>query len=116
MTNRCQCTGTGAAPNDNQYLSIAESGYRLGQRQFSEGHKDSLSSNLVRGLDHLKDAQLNKDLAFTLRERQTLGIHGLLPPRIQSQEEQMNLCRLNIERFKESLDKYVYLMDLQDRN
>ncbi|XP_054283138.1 NADP-dependent malic enzyme-like [Macrosteles quadrilineatus] len=108
--------GTGATPNDNQYLSIDESGYRLGQRQFSEGHKDGLSSNLVRGLDHLKDAQLNKDLAFTLRERQTLGIHGLLPPRIHSQEEQLNLCRLNIERYKDNLDKYVYLMDLQDRN
>ncbi|XP_054286859.1 NADP-dependent malic enzyme-like [Macrosteles quadrilineatus] len=108
--------GTGATPNDNQYLSIDESGHRLGQRQFSKGHKDSLSSNLVRGLDHLKDAQLNKDLAFTLRERQTLGIHGLLPPRIYSQEEQLNLCRLNIERYKDNLDKYVYLMDLQDRN
>nr|CAD7429755.1 unnamed protein product [Timema monikensis] len=55
-------------------------------------------------------------MAFTLKERQLLGIHGLIPPRFKTQEEQLELCRLNVERYPEDLNKYIYLMGLQDRN
>lgn len=37
-------------------------------------------------------------LAFTLEERQALGIHGLQPARIKTQEEQLELCRISVER------------------
>ena len=33
------------------------------------------------GMDYLRDPKLFKGMAFTLEERQALGIHGLLPPR-----------------------------------
>ena len=33
------------------------------------------------GLDYMRDPKLNKGSSFTIEERQTLGIHGLLPPR-----------------------------------
>jgi len=52
-------------------------------------------------------------MAFTLEERQLLGIHGLIPPRFKTQEEQLELCRLNVERYQEDLNKYIYLMGLQ---
>jgi malate dehydrogenase (oxaloacetate-decarboxylating)(NADP+) len=52
-------------------------------------------------------------MAFTLEERQLLGIHGLIPPRFKTQEEQLELCRLNVERYLEDLNKYIYLMGLQ---
>ncbi|KAI8421036.1 hypothetical protein MSG28_008165 [Choristoneura fumiferana] len=55
-------------------------------------------------------------LAFTIEERQVLGIHGLLPARVKSQEEQVQLCKLSIERYEEPLNKYIYLMGLLDRN
>ncbi|PSN51413.1 NADP-dependent malic enzyme [Blattella germanica] len=55
-------------------------------------------------------------MAFTLEERQLLGIHGLIPPRFKTQDEQLELCRLNVERYPEDLNKYIYLMGLQDRN
>ena len=35
----------------------------------------------VAGMDYLREPKLFKGMAFTLDERQKLGIHGLLPPR-----------------------------------
>ena len=54
--------------------------------------------------------------AFTIKERQLLGIHGLLPPSVLTQDQQVFVCMENFYRFKEPLDKYIYLMGLQDRN
>ncbi|KAK7863406.1 hypothetical protein R5R35_004362 [Gryllus longicercus] len=71
---------------------------------------------MIRGIDHLRDPRLNKGLAFTLAERQKLGIHGLMPPRFKTQEEQLELCRISVERYQEDLNKYLYLVELQDRN
>lgn len=52
-------------------------------------------------------------MAFTLEERQRLGIHGLLPPRFKSQEEQVRLCKENVARYSEDLNKHIYLVGLQ---
>ena len=68
---------------------------------------------MVMGIDHLRDPRLNKGLAFTLQERQVLGIHGLQPARYKSQEEQLELCKMSIMRYQEDLNKYLYLVDLQ---
>lgn len=51
-------------------------------------------------------------MAFTIEERQTLGIHGLLPAAVKTQEEQLELCRLNLERYTDDLSKYIYLIGL----
>ncbi|XP_053976855.1 NADP-dependent malic enzyme-like isoform X2 [Hylaeus volcanicus] len=85
---------------------------QLGQR----GTGDSLCSSMIRGLDHLKNPQLNKGMAFTIQERQTLGIHGLLPVAVKTQDEQLELCRLNLDRYTDDLSKYIYLIGLLDRN
>ncbi|XP_013137791.1 PREDICTED: NADP-dependent malic enzyme-like isoform X2 [Papilio polytes] len=80
------------------------------------GCGDGQSAGKVSGLDRLKHPGLNKGLAFSIEERQALGIHGLLPARVKSQEEQMQLCKLSIERYEDPLNKYIYLMGLLDRN
>ncbi|XP_013161587.1 PREDICTED: NADP-dependent malic enzyme-like isoform X2 [Papilio xuthus] len=80
------------------------------------GCGDGQSTGKVSGLDRLKHPGLNKGLAFTIEERQALGIHGLLPARVKSQEEQVQLCKLSIERYEDPLNKYIYLMGLLDRN
>lgn len=41
-----------------------------------------------------------------------LGIHGLLPAAVKTQEEQLELCRLNLERYTDDLSKYIYLIGL----
>nr|CAD7432536.1 unnamed protein product [Timema monikensis] len=74
---------------------------------------DIICPNVVQGIDHLRDPRLNKGLAFTLEERQQLGIHGLMPPRFKTQEEQLELCRISVERYQEDLNKYLYLIELQ---
>lgn len=51
-------------------------------------------------------------MAFTIEERQILGIHGLLPAAVKTQEEQLDLCRRNLERYTDDLSKYIYLIGL----
>lgn len=55
-------------------------------------------------------------MAFTLPERQILGIHGLLPPRVFTMEEQVERNLLNVRNLKEPLNQYVFLSSLHDRN
>jgi len=71
---------------------------------------------MVTGLDYLKEPNLFKGMAFTLEERQTLGIHGLLPPRIKTQDEQAEHCMRNLRRFNDPLNQYMYMIELLERN
>ena len=57
-----------------------------------------------------------KGMAFTLKERQILGIHGLLPPNVCTPDEQKARVMNNVRRFDTDLDKYIYLVALLDRN
>uniref|UniRef100_A0A8C9WHL8 Malic enzyme n=1 Tax=Scleropages formosus TaxID=113540 RepID=A0A8C9WHL8_SCLFO len=59
---------------------------------------------------------LLQGMAFSLEERMQLGIHGLLPPCFLSQDLQLLRVLKNYQMIKDDLDKYVFLMDLQDRN
>lgn len=86
------------------------------QREYHEVTGDHPCPSMLQGIDHLRDPRLNKGLAFTLEERQVLGIHGLQPARFKSQEEQLELCNISIDRYKEDLNKYLYLSDLQVRS
>lgn len=45
-----------------------------------------------------------------------MGIHGLLPAAVKSEEEQLNQAKVLLERCTNDLDRYIYLMGLQDRN
>lgn len=87
-----------------------------GIKHYHEVTGDIICPSMVQGIDHLRDPRLNKGLAFTLEERQVLGIHGLQPARFKTQEEQLELCKISINRYQEDLNKYLYLVDLQDRN
>ncbi|XP_078068731.1 NADP-dependent malic enzyme [Mustelus asterias] len=69
-----------------------------------------------RGSDILRDPLLNKGLAFTLEERLQLGIHGLLPPCILDQNVQVLQVLKNYDLKKNDLDRYIFLIALQDRN
>ncbi|KAL4707318.1 hypothetical protein ACJJTC_019856 [Scirpophaga incertulas] len=72
--------------------------------------------NLLRGIDFIRDPRLNKGLAFTLEERQALGLHGLLAAGYKTQEEQLQLCKISVDRYDHPLNKYIYLTELQDTN
>ncbi|HEU4523951.1 MAG TPA: NAD-dependent malic enzyme [Gemmatimonadales bacterium] len=69
-----------------------------------------------RGLDLLQDPRLNKGTAFTAEERAALGLDGLLPPRVFTIEEQLGRVMMNFRAKPSDLERYVYMVALQDRN
>jgi len=64
----------------------------------------------------LRDPTLNKGTAFTLRERDVLGLRGLLPPHVITQEDQVNRVLENFRRLDSDLSRYILLEALHDRN
>ena len=69
-----------------------------------------------RGVDLLHDPRLNKGTAFTDAERDALGLRGLLPPRVTTQAMQVERVLGNIRRKPDDLEKYIFLVSLQERN
>jgi malate dehydrogenase (oxaloacetate-decarboxylating) len=69
-----------------------------------------------RGMDLLNRQGLNKGTAFTEEERSRLGLHGLLPPRIETLEQQVIRAYEAYKRKDEDLERHIYLRALQDTN
>jgi malate dehydrogenase (oxaloacetate-decarboxylating)(NADP+) len=69
-----------------------------------------------RGTALLRDPTLNKGTAFSDAEREMLGLRGLLPPHVSTQEEQVTRVLENFRRLQTPLAKYIMLESLQDRN
>jgi malate dehydrogenase (oxaloacetate-decarboxylating)(NADP+) len=67
-------------------------------------------------MNYLHDPALNKGTAFTEEERDKLGLWGLLPPGINTMEEQVLRVMGNYNRKTSDLEKYIFLVALQDRN
>ncbi|VDD95671.1 unnamed protein product [Enterobius vermicularis] len=69
-----------------------------------------------RSVDLLKTPGLNKGMAFSLYERQYLGVHGLIPPAFMSQEQQAYRVICKLREQPNDLARYIQLDGLQDRN
>ena len=78
-------------------------------------HKPRIT-DLPKGIELLHEPSLNKGTAFTAAERDALGLTGLLPPRTFSQAQRAQHVMNNIRRKPNNLEKYLYLIGLQDRN
>ena len=76
----------------------------------------SLPSDFPRGARLLQDPIWNKGTAFTEAERAALGLEGLLPPTVVTQELQARRILENLRKLENDLDRYVSMAALQDRN
>lgn len=68
------------------------------------------------GVSLLNDRTLNKGTAFTEQERKDFNLRGLLPPRTQTFEAQLERTYEGFQGSESDIKKYVYLRALQDRN
>ena len=62
-----------------------------------------------RGVELLRNPSLNKGSAFTVEERISLGLVGLLPPEVTDLDNQIYRVVLNFHAQRTPLDKYIYL-------
>jgi len=77
---------------------------------------ERMSSSIPMGNRLLQEPLLNKDTAFTERERIELGLRGLLPPKVDTMEEQVMRSMENYSEKPDDLEKFIYLSALHDRN
>src|SRR3984885_3243573 len=68
------------------------------------------------GVSLLNRSTLNKGTAFTEAERGDLRLHGLLPPVIETLDEQLVRAYEAYQRKHEDLERHIYLRALQDTN
>jgi len=78
--------------------------------------KENPMPELHRGVKILHDPVRNKGTAYTDAERDALGLRGLLPPRVHSAAEQELRVLGSIRDKPTDLERYLYLIALQDRN
>jgi malate dehydrogenase (oxaloacetate-decarboxylating)(NADP+) len=76
----------------------------------------STDSGMPHGMALLRDPLLNKGTAFTDKERDALGLRGLLPAHVQTMKAQAERVMTNLRKLPNDLDKYVALNALHDRN
>jgi malate dehydrogenase (oxaloacetate-decarboxylating)(NADP+) len=70
----------------------------------------------LRGIALLRDPLLNKGTGFTDKERDALGLRGLLPATHLSIQAQVDRLLTNLRNLPNDLEKYVALNALHDRN
>jgi malate dehydrogenase (oxaloacetate-decarboxylating) len=78
--------------------------------------KDGALTVRMRGVDLLNNPALNKGTAFDEAEREAFGLHGLLPPIVESLDAQ---CVRAYDAFllkENDLERHIYLRQLQDTN
>jgi len=68
------------------------------------------------GIELLRLVLTNKGTAFTQEERETLGLDGLLPPQVNTLEQQVARVYLGYRQETTPLGKYQYLRNLQERH
>ncbi|CAI0409563.1 unnamed protein product [Linum tenue] len=72
--------------------------------------------SIASGYNLMRDPRHNKGTAFTEKERDAHYLRGLLPPAIFTQELQEKRLMHNLRQFEVPLQRYMAMMDLQERN
>src|SRR4029077_20243329 len=73
-------------------------------------------NTMKRGFDVLRDKALNRSIAFSRRDRDRLGLRGLLPHRVANDRQMVQRVMDNLQRLPRDIDRYMLLSSLQERN
>lgn len=77
--------------------------------------EDTIEISLT-GKALLETPLLNKGSAFSEEERRQFGLLGLVPPHVSTTEEQLARTYGSYGKKDTELERYIYLVSLQDRN
>ena len=77
---------------------------------------ETVPPRIPRGMDLLDTPLLNKGTAFTEEERTLFGLLGLLPPHVETLDEQVVRAYEAYQRKDDDLERHIYLRALQDTN
>jgi malate dehydrogenase (oxaloacetate-decarboxylating) len=80
------------------------------------GSKRRFGPAELRGMELLNHQCWNKGTAFTDEERGRLGLHGLLPPYVETLDQQLVRAYEAYRRKDDDLERHIYLRQLQDTN
>ena len=72
--------------------------------------------SMKRGNEILRDKTLNRSITFTRKDRDRLGLTGLLPYRVATEAEMVDRVMENLDRLARDIDRYMLLSMLQERN
>ncbi len=75
-----------------------------------------MSNDTITGTDLLRDSKFNQSTAFPIKVREQKGLVGLLPPREESLQQQIDRCLLQLSKKPNDLEQYIYLAQLCDDN
>ena len=70
----------------------------------------------LRGRDLIDEPLFNKGTAFSEDERAALGLYGLLPPHVETIEEQVSRAYEAFQALSDPLDRHIFLRGVQDNN
>ncbi|MER5716218.1 NAD-dependent malic enzyme [Streptomyces sp. NPDC002132] len=74
------------------------------------------ASDTTRGTALLSDPLRNRGTAFSRRDRTELGLDGLLPPAVETLDEQADRAYEAFLGYDKPLNRHIYLRQLQDTN
>src|SRR6266567_7582835 len=81
----------------------------------ADAEQETIETSLT-GKSLLENPLLNKGSAFSEEERREFGLLGLVPPHVSTTEEQLTRTYGSYKQKSTDLERYIYLVSLQDRN
>jgi malate dehydrogenase (oxaloacetate-decarboxylating)(NADP+) len=76
----------------------------------------TIADDPTRGAALLRDPSRTRGAAFTIEERRRAGLEGLLPHAVETLRRQAERVEQQLDAETTDLARYVYLIDLADRN
>ena len=76
----------------------------------------SAASVRATGMALLQEPRFNKSTAFTAEEREALGLTGLLPDVVESEDIQLKRVLQHLGHKTSEIDRYIYLIGLLDHD